>query len=349
MLIRGQKQMYKDIILQRVCKQRILHSVSLELTYQCNLNCFYCYNDRSKSGRMLSLDQYRDLLRDLAEMQTLFLMLTGGEPMVHPHFFEIAGMTREFGFVVRVRTNGHLLDQQTAKRLKLEVEPYSVDVSLHGATAAVHDRQTRVAGSFDRLLNNIRTAKEIGLRCECISTPTAWNEHQIEEMFELCDGLQVPLNFQGPVGPRDNGDPAPLAIQPAEATWSLITTLQKKRRAQQQNSADSTGDSTAGISENPQEEPAMCSVGVSGVDIDPFGNVQACMHLQETAGSLHEQSIREIWENSPLFLRARQQAVEAARQFIDSPPRQYGAPLFCIAVEENVCKQEGVECMGRRS
>ncbi len=227
--------------------------------------------------------------------------------------------------------------------------PPTVDVSLHNATAAVHDRQTRVAGSFDRLLNNIRTAKEIGLRCECISTPTVWNEHQIEEMFKLCDGMQVPLNFQGPVGPRDNGDTAPLTIQPAEATWNLITALQKKRRAQQKNSAVFTGDFAADIFEDTQEEPAMCSVGVSGVDIDPFGNVQACMHLQESAGSLHEQSIREIWENSPLFLRARQRAVEAARQFIDSPPRQYGAPLFCIAVEENARKQDTIHCMARRS
>jgi MoaA/NifB/PqqE/SkfB family radical SAM enzyme len=88
----------------------------------------------------------------------------------------------------------------------------------------------------------------------------------------------------------------------------------------------------------------MCSVGVSGVDIDPFGNVQACMHLQESAGSLHEQSIKDIWENSPLFQRARIRAIEAARQFADTPPRQFGAPLFCIAVEENVLKKGCRQC-----
>jgi MoaA/NifB/PqqE/SkfB family radical SAM enzyme len=340
--------MYQNTILRRVSEQRLLYSVSLELTYKCNLTCFYCYNDRQKTGQRLTLEEYRILLRDLAEMQTLFLMLTGGEPMVHPHFFAIGGMTREFGFVVRVRTNGHLLDQQNAERLKKEVEPYSVEVSLHGATAEVHDRQTRVAGSFDRLLNNIKTAKEIGLRCEFVTTPTAWNEHQIREMFGLCDSLDTPLKFQGPVGPRDNGDTTPLSIQPAQETWGLITALQKERRRDTKVCADSREKFVLDSSDNDQRKPAMCSVGVSGVDIDPYGNVQACMHLQESAGNLHEQSIKDIWENSLLFQRARARAIEAAEQFVDKPPCQFGAPLFCIGVEENTLKQGGRQCIGAR-
>ena len=101
--------MYGTTILRRVRDQRLLHDVTLELTYRCNLDCFYCYNDRNKQGTPLSLDQYRVLLEDLARMQTLYLMLTGGEPMIHPHFFEIGSIAKELGFVVRVRTNGHNL------------------------------------------------------------------------------------------------------------------------------------------------------------------------------------------------------------------------------------------------
>jgi MoaA/NifB/PqqE/SkfB family radical SAM enzyme len=340
--------MYQTTILRRVRELRLLHSVSLELTYQCNLNCFYCYNDRQKTGRPLSFAQYRVLLRDLAGMQTMFVMLTGGEPMLHPHFFEIGRLTRELGFVVRVRTNGHALAKKAARRLINEVQPYAVEVSLHGATAEIHDRQTRVRGSFDRLIANIKTAKDLGLRCEFVTTPTAWNEHQIEDMFTLCNSLDTPLKFQGPVGPRDNGDTAPLAIQPARKTWDLITELQKKRRDTSLVVEQTDEKIPPAVDDNISEEPAMCSVGVSGVDIDPFGNVQACMHLQESAGNVHEQSIKEIWEKSPLFLRARARAIEAARQFVGKPPSQYGAPLFCIAVEENAQKQKFRQCRGVR-
>ncbi len=328
--------MYRTTILRRVREQRLLHDVSLELTYRCNLDCFFCYNDREKVGTALSLQQYEVLLNDLASMQTMFLMLTGGEPMIHPHFFEIGRMARDLGFVVRIRTNGHSLNRRIAERLKEEVDPYMVEVSLHGSTAEVHDRQTQMPGSFDRLIENLATAVDVGLRYSAVTTPTAWNEHQIDEMFALCDSLGVPLRFQGPVAPRDNGDTDTLIIQPAEETWNKVEARVKERRL-----AESTEESKQPDDMTPEverEETAMCSVGVSGVDIDPYGNVQACMHLQERAGNLHEASIEEIWNHSPLFQRARARAVSAAKQFVDKPPKQFGAPLFCIAVEENANK-----------
>ena len=99
--------MFHTEIKRRISSLRLLSEASLELTYKCNLDCFYCYNDREKSGKPLLLEHYRVLLEDLARMQTMFLMLTGGEPMVHPNFFEIGRIARDLGFVIRVRTNGH--------------------------------------------------------------------------------------------------------------------------------------------------------------------------------------------------------------------------------------------------
>ncbi len=336
---------YRDVILRRAGQQRLLLDVGLELTYRCNLDCFYCYNDRDRPGKPLSLEQYHILLSDLARMQTMFLMLTGGEPMIHSHFFEIGRMARDLGFVVRVRTNGHNLFRRAVERLRDEVQPYMVEVSLHGATADVHDRQTRVPGSFNRLVANIGIVKEVGLCCSVVTTPTAWNEHQIEDMFSLCDTLDVPLRFQGPVAPRENGDPAPLVIQPARETWDRITALQELRRGTPET-GNGVGESGRTPEEAAAEETATCSVGVAGVDIDPYGNVQACMHLQERAGNLHQRSIDEIWNHSPLFQRARNRSIVSARQFTGQPPEQLGAPLFCLGVEETLNKSDCGQCRG---
>ena len=332
--------MYRKTILRQVREQRLLHDVTLELTYSCNLDCFFCYNDREKSEKPLSLDQYRTLLEDLARIQTLFLMLTGGEPMVHPRFFEIGRMTKELGFVVRVRTNGHMLDPRNLERLRREVDPYVLKVSLHGASAEVHDRQTRVGGSFERLIRNPGCAREAGLRCGLVATPTAWDERQIEGMIALGDELDATLRFQGPVAPRDNGDTEPLSIQPARETWDRVEALVSARRARNAAGADERPLPEIASDAN-VETPATCSVGVAGIDIDPYGNVQACMHLQESAGNLHQQSIEEIWNHSPLFTRARRRAIEAAERLGGQPPRQLGAPLFCLAVEENCAKSCG--------
>lgn len=327
--------MYKQVIVPKIRQQRLLHDVSLELTYGCNLDCFYCYNDRDKPGTPLSLEQYQTLLGDLAQMQTMFLMLTGGEPMLHPHFFDIGATARELGFVTRVRTNGHNLGLRNSRRLRDEVDPHIVEVSLHGASADVHDRQTRVAGSFQRLVKNIRTAVGEGLRCNVVSTPTAWNEQQIEDMFVLCDSLDVPLRFQGPVAPRDNGDRSPLSIQPSADAWDKIAKELAVRSPPHSSPLSVPGRMA---DDSAPELQSTCSVGVAGLDIDPYGNIQACMHLQRSAGNLHQHSIREIWENSPLFTEARERAVEAAAVFTDKPMEQLGAPLYCIAVEENCNK-----------
>ena len=149
-------------IKNQIESQRILYEVSIELTYKCNLDCFFCYNDRNKTGKPMALKDYDVLLRELARMQTMNIMLTGGEPMIHPDFFQIGALTKDLGFVTRIRTNGHSLSEKISNRLKQEVDPFQVEVSLHGATPEVHDRQTRIPGSFRRLVKQYPKWKRSG-------------------------------------------------------------------------------------------------------------------------------------------------------------------------------------------
>ena len=70
---------FADVV-RRVRKENILFSVLVELTYRCNLDCFFCYNDTSLTGEPLSRDQYFRLFEELAELGVLHLTLSGGEP-----------------------------------------------------------------------------------------------------------------------------------------------------------------------------------------------------------------------------------------------------------------------------
>jgi MoaA/NifB/PqqE/SkfB family radical SAM enzyme len=99
----------------------------------------------------MTLAEYHTVLAELADMGVLNLTFTGGEPLANKDFFAIAGRARDLGFVIRIKSNGHALRGAVARRLREEVDPYIVEVSLHGASAAVHDRQTRVDGSFEPL------------------------------------------------------------------------------------------------------------------------------------------------------------------------------------------------------
>ncbi|MEM8934155.1 MAG: radical SAM protein, partial [Acidobacteriota bacterium] len=206
-----------------------LLSVLIELTYKCNLSCWFCYNDVGLEGRALDLDEHLRVLDELADMGVFHLVLSGGEPLAHPRFFTIGAHARELGFVVRLKTNGHKLDLATVRRLIDEVDPFLLEISLHGACAETHEQQTRIAGSFDRLIANLRTATEQGLRVQLNSTLTRWNEDEMPAMMDLADSLGLPLRVDPVVSARDDGDRSPLAIAATSAGLEKLLRLQRER------------------------------------------------------------------------------------------------------------------------
>ena len=84
---------YSDTVTRSWNENRLM-SVLLDATYACNLDCSFCYNNLSLGGQRLSLSQYRLLLDDFASLGALNLSLSGGEPLAHPQFFEIAAHAR---------------------------------------------------------------------------------------------------------------------------------------------------------------------------------------------------------------------------------------------------------------
>lgn len=309
---------YKDVV-SRAWRDNILMSALVELTYHCNLDCFYCYNDRGLDGLPLTNEQLEALLDDLAELQVLHLTLTGGEPLAHPHFFALGARARELGFVVRLKSNGHVLGGRIARRLRDEVDPFLIELSLHGSCSATHDRQTRIKSSFERLLGNIEEAMSLGLRLKLNATLTAWNEHEIEPMFALADRLGLSLAFSPTVTPRDDGDRAPLSIAPSRKG------VLRLYRVLDQRCPDEAGALAAGCQPAPTTDK-NCGAGSSGIAIDPHGNVYPCVQWRRSLGNLHERSLLDIWQGSSALEEIRTLTI-AARQKRES----LGAVGHCIS------------------
>jgi MoaA/NifB/PqqE/SkfB family radical SAM enzyme len=126
----------------RIWNENVLFTVLVELTYTCNLDCFFCYNDRAIKGKPLSTEQYFQFMEDLRDMQVLNLVLTGGEPLAHPDFFKIGAKARELGFVVRIKSNGHALTRRLASKLKREVDPSILSALTSVCTAPRQNHTT---------------------------------------------------------------------------------------------------------------------------------------------------------------------------------------------------------------
>jgi len=310
-------------LVERTWAENRLFSVLLELTYRCNLDCFFCYNDRALEGSPLRLEQYSALLADLAELGTLNLILSGGEPLAHPDFFAIGACARELGFVVRVKSNGHSLRREVVERLHRDVDPFLVEVSLHGATAATHDRQTRVQGSFDRLLANLGELRRVGVRAKLNAVLTRWNEHEIAEMLALGHRLELPMQIDTQVTPRDDGSRDTLSIAPSPAAIRRLFELQ--------GLAEYAADCPPAPAGAPRRK--HCGAGSSTVAVDPYGTVMPCVQWRRPLGNLHQTPIREIWQTSPGLGDVRRLATAVAAS-LDQRGSDHHLMAFCPGIAE---------------
>ncbi len=210
-------------------------------------------------------------------------------------------------------------------------------MSLHGATAATHDRQTRVPGSFERLLLNLGEMAQLGFRVKVNSTLTAWNEGEIEGMFDLVESLGLAFQVDPEVSPRDDGDREPLSISPTRAGVLRLFTIQQERALAAMPAMPAvapSGGAAASIARGgddgtvPSAVYKHCGAGSSGISVDPYGNVYPCVQWRRPVGNLHEQRIGEIWSGSAGLAEIRQ-ITTAAKGMVDG----YGAagPLlnFC--------------------
>lgn len=319
-------------LFKRSRDENILNSVLLELTYSCNLHCTFCYNDLNLRGRRVQLDGYKTLLDDLADMGVMSLTLSGGEPLMYQHFFELGAYAREKGFVIKVKSNGIPLNIRNAQRLREEVDPYVVETSMHGARAESHDRLTQVPGSFERLLKNIEILKNQGLRVKVNSTLTRWNEGEVKDMFALADSMGFPLQFDPEVTPKDDGDLSPLEISPSkEGIKNMVrVSMQRGREA---GAGDVLPivlkpDNRPPLNPN-QTKQKVCGAGSTNVIVDPFGSVYPCVQFRRAVGNIHDHSITDIWENSSELKSVRDLAERAQEVAVEG-----GLKQFCMGVNE---------------
>ena len=318
---------------ERAWNENRLTSVLFELTYACNLDCEFCYNDVGLAGQPLSLAEYRAALDELADMDVLNVTFSGGEPLANKDFFAIAGHARDLGFVIRVKSNGHALRGAVAKRLREEVDPYIVEVSLHGSSAAVHDKQTRVPGSFQRLLENLKELRALGIRLKVNSTLTRYNEHELEGIFAISDDLGAQIQVDPEVKPRDNGDHTPIDLMASPAAKARLTSLYRERATKSLEAAApppmamAVRASAAARTAESVGASKHCAAGSAHITVDPMGGVLPCVQWRMPVGNVR-QGLRAVFEQNEALAEVRE-TTRAVKRMVDAHGEAGKSMNFC--------------------
>jgi len=154
---------------------------------RCNLRCVHCYSDsenRPYPGE-LSEPEGKRLIEDLAEFRVPVILFSGGEPLMHPSIFEFIRLAVSKGIRAVVSTNGILLTQEVAARLKDAGASY-VGVSIDGlekTNDAFRGRKGAFRASLEGIRNCVKTSLKVGLRL----TLTKRNFKDLEGIFELVE------------------------------------------------------------------------------------------------------------------------------------------------------------------
>ncbi|MCP5305984.1 MAG: heme d1 biosynthesis radical SAM protein NirJ [Chromatiaceae bacterium] len=305
------------------------------LIRRCNLTCKHCYAtsaDKDFPGE-LSTGQIYEVMDDLKAYGVPVLILSGGEPLMHPDIFAISQRAKSMGFYVGLSSNGTLITRDNIERIA-EVGYDYVGVSLDGMRE-VHDRFRRREGAFDESLDGIRLCRDVGIKVGLRFTLTRDNARDLPALLKLLDdeGLDKfylsHLNYAGR-GNKNRGDDAHHKMTRAamdllfDTCWNAIRGGRPKEFVTGNNDADGAY-LLQWIERNlPEQRDRVYAMlerwggnasGVNIANIDNLGNVHPdTMWWDYTLGSVKQRPFSAIWEDvsDPLMggLKLAQRPVE---------------------------------------
>lgn len=159
---------------------------------RCNLKCVHCYSqsqDRPYPDELTTAEGKR-LIEDLAEFGSPVILFSGGEPLLRNDLLELAERAIGLGLRAVISTNGTLIDEHMAGRLKKIGLSY-VGVSLDGMRET-HDRFRGVKGAFDAALKGIRACQEAEIKVGLRFTMNRRNAMDIPLIFDLLEEENIP-------------------------------------------------------------------------------------------------------------------------------------------------------------
>lgn len=190
---------------------------------QCNNACIFCAQGELRRGRENSVENaaMERAIACVEPGETVALM--GGEPTL----FEalpawIQALEKRGAARIVVQSNGRRLAYQNyADALKAASSKLSLEVSLHGSTAPMHDYHTQVPGSFQQSLLGLRNAQRAGIESVVSCVVTRSNYRHLREIVALTFSLGIrtlrfarALALGSAAQSKDRVVPAPELLKP---------------------------------------------------------------------------------------------------------------------------------------
>ncbi|MBV9761936.1 MAG: PqqD family peptide modification chaperone [Acidobacteriaceae bacterium] len=278
---------------EEALKASVLFRVWLDLLIPCNLRCRHCYLDFSET-EVVPLAEVYSRMDQLAEHGCPEIVLTGGEIFLRRDLLDIVAYAQSKGFLFDLYTNGNFIDERKADALARHLVS-TVQISVYGTTAAIHESITRKPGTFNKSIRAARLLIERGIpvRLQCHV-----QQDNFEDAFrfpEFARSLGAEHQFDTKLVPNRDGSKELLRFGVSVGQQAELY--------------------RAGLIK--RETKFVCTAAASKARINAHGDIYPCELMNTvTLGNLRKESLKEIW--------ASQRRAALRRQILDYKPKRCG-------------------------
>lgn len=170
---------------------------NFELTARCNFNCPMCYVHQSAEqvaarGGELTTGQWLDIASAAQKKGMIFVLLTGGEPLMRKDFFEIYDGMKKLGLMISINSNGSMLQGEILERF-LNDPPFRFNISLYGGSNETYAGMCGLP-VYDRVKENIRIMRKAGVVVSLNLSITPYNRNDLEQIYR--DAVELDVNVR---------------------------------------------------------------------------------------------------------------------------------------------------------
>ena len=273
-----------DTLIEQCKNDTQLFGIMFVLLSRCNHDCVHCYiPDHASSG--LDTQTVKRTIDQARALGALNVTFTGGEILLRKDLLELVRHARSKYMRVFLMSNGYGLDEHYVQQLAdLHIAEFSTTV--YSMDPEVHDRITRVPGSFRKTIHNIALLKAHNIEVTVKTPLMEYNKYAYKEVEEYARSNGFNFRTSPSIFSRTNGESTP---HDHEIQADLCTVVRE---------TDAVNARYRGEIVSRNDGTIPCIAGHSNICVNYDGNVWPCNTLPLNVGDIHLQSLEEIWHHS---------------------------------------------------
>lgn len=295
----------KALFLKAANAERPIYG-NLELLPLCNMNCDMCFvrlspEEMKQQGRLRTLEEWKQVVLEIAQEGVLFLQLTGGEPLLYPDFKELYSFIRSQGIIVTINTNGTLIDEDWADFFA-QFPPRRINITLYGKDNETYERLCHLPHGFDKAIRGIKLLRERKVDVKLNGSLAKENFKDTDELFRIADELGVPMTPAAYMFPatreRKRDYLYESRVTPKEAAQATMTIVGHGKTAEEMRAYAQMKLAMVEQTEEGKLEPGgmTCHAGKCAFIVNWQGHLQPCIIMKEPWVPVFELGFKKGWE-----------------------------------------------------